>query len=143
MCTNTNDSTYLKKAWLNLVPSSSVLKLYYLEILIIYTYMRLRITAVQVGTPALTNFWLALLHRGTLSSIYIYIYIYIYIAPSFIMFFSARKSAAGACLRDVIAMMIMWILMFCCLLLFAHVKLIPRKQMLVFLTGHRHLFFLI
>ncbi len=32
---------------------------------------------------------------------------------------------------------------FCCLLLFAHVKLIPEKQMLVFLTGHRHLFFLI
>ncbi len=31
--------------------------------------------------------------------------------------------------------------MFCCLLLFAHVKLIPEKQMLVFLTGHRHLFF--
>ncbi len=28
-------------------------------------------------------------------------------------------------------------------LLFAHVKLIPGKQMLVFLTGHRHLFFLI
>ncbi len=24
-----------------------------------------------------------------------------------------------------------------------HVKLIPEKQMLVFLTGHRHLFFLI
>ncbi len=24
---------------------------------------------------------------------------------------------------------------------FAHVKLIPEKQMLVFLTGHRHLFF--
>ncbi len=39
--------------------------------------------------------------------------------------------------------MIRWILMFCCLLLFAHVKLIPEKQMLVFLTGHRHLFFLI
>ncbi len=33
--------------------------------------------------------------------------------------------------------------MFCCLLLFAHVKLIAEKQMLVFLTGHRHLFFLI
>ncbi len=32
---------------------------------------------------------------------------------------------------------------FCCLLFFAHVKLIPEKQMLVFLTGHRHLFFLI
>ncbi len=32
---------------------------------------------------------------------------------------------------------------FCCLLRFAHVKLIPEKQMLVFLTGHRHLFFLI
>ncbi len=30
---------------------------------------------------------------------------------------------------------------FCCLLLFAHVKGIPEKQML-FLTGHRHLFFL-
>ncbi len=32
---------------------------------------------------------------------------------------------------------------FCCLLFFAHVKLIPEKQMLVFLTGHRDLFFLI
>ncbi len=32
---------------------------------------------------------------------------------------------------------------FCCLLLVAHVKSIPEKQMLVFLTGHRHLFFLI
>ncbi len=32
---------------------------------------------------------------------------------------------------------------FCCLLIFAHVRLIPEKQMLVFLTGHRHLFFLI
>ncbi len=30
-----------------------------------------------------------------------------------------------------------------CLLLFAHVKLIHEKQILVFLTGHRHLFFLI
>ncbi len=35
--------------------------------------------------------------------------------------------------------MIRWILV----LLFAHVKLIPRKQMLVLFTGHRHLFFLI
>ncbi len=56
-----------------------------------------------------------------------------------IKFFSAGRSAAGA-----------WCNMiwsgessFCCLLLFAHVKLIPEKQMLVFLTGHRHLFFLI
>ncbi len=32
---------------------------------------------------------------------------------------------------------------FCCLLLFAHVKLIPEKQMLVLFTGHRHLIFLI
>ncbi len=52
-------------------------------------------------------------------------------------FFSAGRSAAGA-----------WCNMiwsgessFCCLLLFAHVKLIPEIQMLVFLTGHRHLFF--
>ncbi len=33
-------------------------------------------------------------------------------------------------MRDVIAIMIM--------LLFAHVKLIPGKQIFVFLTGHRH-----
>ncbi len=33
--------------------------------------------------------------------------------------------------------------MFGCLLLFAHAKLIPGKQIIVFLTGHRHLFFLI
>ncbi len=46
--------------------------------------------------------------------------------------------------RDVIWYdMIRWILVFCCLLFFAHVKLIPEKQMLVFFTGHRHLFFLI
>ncbi len=32
--------------------------------------------------------------------------------------------------------MIMWILV----LFFAHMKLIPEKQMLVFLTGHRHFF---
>ncbi len=60
-------------------------------------------------------------------------------ASRWIKFFSACRSAAGA-----------WCNMiwsgessFCCLLLFAHVKLIPEKQMLVFLTGHRHLFFLI
>ncbi len=56
-----------------------------------------------------------------------------------IKIFSARRSAAGAWCN----MIWSWILMFCGLLLFAHVKLIPEKQMLVFLTGHRHLFFLI
>ncbi len=53
------------------------------------------------------------------------------------MFFSARRSAAGAWCDT---MMTIWILMFCCLLRFAHVKWITGKQMLVFLTVHRHLF---
>ncbi len=62
-----------------------------------------------------------------------------YLGESFrwIMFFSACRSAAG-----VLCNMI-WSGESSCLLLFAHVKLIPEKQMLVFLTGHRHLFFLI
>ncbi len=55
------------------------------------------------------------------------------------MFFSTRRSAADAWCDGYDAM---WILMFCFLLLFAHVKWIPGKQILVFLMGHRHLFFL-
>ncbi len=58
-------------------------------------------------------------------------------ASRWIMFFSACRSAAGAWCNMI------WSGESSCLLLFAHVKLIPEKQMLVFLTGHRHLFFLI
>ncbi len=76
---------------------------------------------------------------------YIYIHTYIHThththirAKVYYVFLRLQKRCRCVMWYD----MIMWILMFSCLL-FAHVKWIPGKQMLVFLMGHRHLFFLI
>ncbi len=68
-------------------------------------------------------------------------------ASRWIKFVSARRSAAGVWCNMIWSgeswCNMIWSGESSCLLLFAHVKLIPEKQMLVFLTGHRHLFFLI